>query len=76
MASVCNMIRFGFRKDDFGSSMGNIQEENKTGVKLASKSGDSCIVQARNKKECLDEAGAEQIQEVSRMQCLQGSVTK
>lgn len=53
------MIGFGFRKDDFGSSMGNIQEENKTGVKLASKSGDSCIVQARNKKECLDEAGAE-----------------
>lgn len=31
MVLVCNVIRFGFTKDDFGSSMGNIWEEKKIG---------------------------------------------
>lgn len=40
MAAVCNMIKFGFKKDDFSSSVGNVQEEVKPGV-CTVKSGDS-----------------------------------
>lgn len=36
MAAVCNIIKFGFKKDDFGSSVGNVQEEDKPGVWMVS----------------------------------------
>ena len=32
IAAACNMIRFGFKKNDFGSNVGNVQEEGKPGV--------------------------------------------
>lgn len=40
VAAVCNMIKFGFKKDDFSRSVGNVQEEVKPGV-CTVKSGDS-----------------------------------